>query len=240
MVCRSRTLQTFQSQLTLLSFYCIVLLSSLFLSSCYWQPVPLDSPLSSPWSENVTTFAEALNSSLSFSVQPPIPSTIHPVDRCWCEFSLNNLFEPFNVTDWERSTVEWLKGEQRESMRTLVETIEADDVAKQDLDADDSAALSLTNNRTTILKSLLRAIYRRAHLPSPLPSPLAPPTSSIQADHTPVKAEQNPPTPAPSDKRPSRPWLRREYDLREYGMDLIVDFGWSRRRTGRNERLLSP
>jgi hypothetical protein len=219
------------------SFYCIVLLSSLFLSSCYWQPVPLDSSLSSPWSENITTFAEALNNSLSPStpsVQPPIPSTIHPIDRCWCEFSLNNLFEPFNVTEWERSSVERLKGEvelQRELMRSLVEV----DDAKQALDTDDKTALSSSNSRTNILKSLLRVLYRRASPPTPLPSPLPPPTASSQADHSP---EQNPPTPAPSDKLPPRPWLRREYDLREYGMDLIIDFGWSRRRTGRKERPL--
>lgn len=30
------------------SFYCIILLTALFISSCYWQPIPTNSPLSNP------------------------------------------------------------------------------------------------------------------------------------------------------------------------------------------------
>jgi hypothetical protein len=93
-------------RLTLFSIYCVVLLSTLFVSSCYWQPFPTDSPLTVPWSENITTFSEALNSTSMPNYSYALPTVIRAVDRCWCDFSMGSFWEPFNVSQWEYLTVQ--------------------------------------------------------------------------------------------------------------------------------------
>ncbi|KAH9921415.1 uncharacterized protein B0H18DRAFT_1020958 [Fomitopsis serialis] len=90
-------------------FYCIVLLSALFMTSCYWPPVPLESSLAVPWADNITTYADALA-----SLMPELPEDLKPadvpmLDRCWCDFSGPGFFEQLNVTDWERQSVLRLK-----------------------------------------------------------------------------------------------------------------------------------
>ncbi|KIY64626.1 hypothetical protein CYLTODRAFT_325765, partial [Cylindrobasidium torrendii FP15055 ss-10] len=93
-------------------FYCIVLISSLCVSSCYWQPFSIDTPLAAPWEQNVTTYREALVSQIpnihSWRTNE-IPDTIRPVDRCWCDLSGSSIFDRFNVSRWEYNTVYKLK-----------------------------------------------------------------------------------------------------------------------------------
>jgi hypothetical protein len=217
------------------------MLSSLFLSSCYWQPFPLDSPLSSPWSENVTTFAEALNASLSplppqytsLPIQIPLPSVIRAVDRCWCDFSTSRFFDPFNVTEWERSSVEKLKGEVEMQRRLVLAMSEAAEEERNTQNAafranvnSSSSSIETTSSseRTANIMSILRSIYRSADLsqtPPPPPSRVAP------ADASPAPSASMTHVPSPETMQP-RSLLRKEYDLREHNMDLIIDFGWSR------------
>ena len=95
----------------LVSFYCIILMTAMFLSSCYWPPVPLETSLSTPWSPNITTYSEAL-----LSLVPDIPPEIMPteipiVEHCWCDIASGKFFEPFNITKWEMISVERLKEE---------------------------------------------------------------------------------------------------------------------------------
>ncbi|KAL5495817.1 hypothetical protein ACEPAI_1281 [Sanghuangporus weigelae] len=114
-------------------FYCMMLLTAPFTSSCYWQAVPIDSPLSRPVG-SATTFREAIlaNSSLldtsALKSQDPssslsanlelkplngstkldglLPPAIQPLDRCWCNiFSRSGLFEPTDVSRWEMENV---------------------------------------------------------------------------------------------------------------------------------------
>ncbi|KAJ8703138.1 hypothetical protein PTI98_001788 [Pleurotus ostreatus] len=103
-------------------FYCIILLTTLFISSCYWQPFTLDTPLAIPWSENITTFGAALNATLSKDLQNiTLPSTIRVIDRCWCDFSTNGFFEPYNVTQWEWNSVDKLKTDlEKQAAATLM------------------------------------------------------------------------------------------------------------------------
>ncbi|TRM65644.1 hypothetical protein BD626DRAFT_485428 [Schizophyllum amplum] len=91
-------------------FYCIILISTIFVSSCYWQPLPIDSPLSTPWSDEITTFAQALRASLGANYTDPLPAYIRPLDRCWCDLS-NGFLQPFNVSRWERDSVLRLSNE---------------------------------------------------------------------------------------------------------------------------------
>ena len=58
----------------------MLLLTALFTSSCYWQPVPIDTPLTRPIG-NASTFAEALIESLStynFTIHVPPTNLTHP------------------------------------------------------------------------------------------------------------------------------------------------------------------
>lgn len=67
---------------------------------------------------------------------------------------------------------------------------------------------------------VLRSIYYETHPVSSTPSLAT--TPSVRDT-----AESNKPS-APSDSRERLPLLRKEYDLRSYGMDMIIDFGWFR------------
>ncbi|KAI5897528.1 uncharacterized protein SCHCODRAFT_02609550 [Schizophyllum commune H4-8] len=93
-------------------FYCIILISTIFLSSCYWQPLPIDSPLTVPWSAEITTFRDALRAALGDDYDPAlqIPQYIRPLDRCWCDLT-DGMLEPFNVSQWERDSVMALRYE---------------------------------------------------------------------------------------------------------------------------------
>ena len=87
----------------------MVLLAALLTSSCYWQPLPLDAPLTVPFNGS-STFGEALaaaNLSLSEPVDVPTPQTVKLLDRCWCSLQNGRFFEPFDVSKWERWSVDW-------------------------------------------------------------------------------------------------------------------------------------
>ncbi|KAL5518385.1 hypothetical protein ACEPAH_67 [Sanghuangporus vaninii] len=113
-------------------FYCMMLLTALFTSSCYWQAIPIDSPLSRPVGD-ATTFREAILANLSLpdtsilnqdpssslsanlelkpsngstKVDGLLPPAIQLLDRCWCNiFSRSGLFEPTDVSRWEMESV---------------------------------------------------------------------------------------------------------------------------------------
>ncbi|KNZ78166.1 hypothetical protein J132_01691 [Termitomyces sp. J132] len=191
-------------------FYCIVLLTTLFVSSCYWQPFPLDSSLSAPWAGNITTFAEALNGSLSSNYSHPFPNVIQAVDRCWCDFSVGGFFEPFNVTHWEYVSVQRLK-DDLERKKKSEEALE-----KKEIINDTETLLT-----PTAVGSFNLTMPRTA---APSPSSSVIPLKSAGRDlrsifrlfHYTFKAEDK------------RPLFRREYDLRPYGLGILVDFGWTR------------
>ncbi|KAF8603217.1 hypothetical protein BDV93DRAFT_523564 [Ceratobasidium sp. AG-I] len=117
--------------------YCIVLLVALFTSSCYWAPTPLDIPSHALESIIPTLSAPRatidLQSLLAAPAEPTSATTasgphitytarLERPKRCWC--APQNLFEPFNITDWEaRSSVlvsvrrglwDWLQEEELE------------------------------------------------------------------------------------------------------------------------------
>ena len=198
------------------SFYCIILLTALFLSSCYWQPIPLTSSVSSSWATNAT-FATVVAAALSSSVTAPLPAVIRLADRCWCDVSSSRLFEPFDIARWERTSVEQLK-----------EELERDAASAEQLSSDSGEADSLpsaTNGTRSIVES---------QLPVSEPPPHAC-TSATPADSISQKdgVEQIAAVPPLSDGPPvvssvDLPLFRRKYDLRPYGFSMILDFGWSR------------
>jgi hypothetical protein len=225
--------------LLLISFYCIVLLTTLFVSSCYWQPLPLDSPLSTPWAENITTFAEALNATIMPNYSRPLPKVIRTVDRCWCDFA-GGIFEPFNVSHWERFSVQRLKDDLERQQKLDEPPVLGTESTEQassatvvvTLDMPRTPAPAIPNrskfiaNSVDIWSLLLRPFNIKMnglqhHIPPPSAQPSISqiPPSSDRADVTLSLGPRS---------KENLPFLRKEYDLRAFGLGIIVDLGWTR------------
>ncbi|KAH9964601.1 hypothetical protein BC827DRAFT_1188228 [Russula dissimulans] len=181
-------------------FYCIILLTALFLSSCYWQPIPLMSSVSSSWATNAT-FVTVITAALSSSITTPLPAVIRLADRCWCDVSSSRLFEPFDIAHWEHASIEQLK-----------EEIERDAACAERLSSgvgepESQDAVSVSPPHASALS-------------------ISPPIEEKSTPQIPaVPPSSNGPPVVPS---MDLPLLRRKYDLRPYGFSLILDFGWSR------------
>ena len=198
------------------SFYCIVLLTTLFVSSCYWQPFPIDSPLTTPWSDNITTFAEALNASIVDSSRP-FPTVMRAVDRCWCDFSAGGLFEPFNVSHWEYLSVQRLHHEM-ERPKLLDDSLPQDNTNMFKDSNTTIVGASNTTSSTSKFWTRIRPLYSKAFR-SVEPAP----TTEKQANHD---IQGNSDVTKPDTLLNSL--IRKEYDMRSYGLGIIIDFRWSR------------
>ncbi|PFH54711.1 hypothetical protein AMATHDRAFT_52478 [Amanita thiersii Skay4041] len=189
-------------------FYCIVLLTTLFVSSCYWQPFPLDSPLSTPWSENITTFAEALSTALPSNYTDSLPTVIRAVDRCWCDFS-GGFFEPFNVSHWEYLTVQRLKNELERlhvietegNGRTLSTNAS---VTRDGATIEDESKAPKSDFGQKLLRGLVQLNHRLRE------------RGAGKEEEIDVGER----------RRRRRRTEGKEYDLFEYGIDMVLDFSW--------------
>lgn len=217
------------------SFYCIVLLTTLFVSSCYWQPFPLDSPLATPWSENITTFADALKASLpiNYNPGPTFPSVMRAVDRCWCEFT-GSFFEPFNVSHWEYLSVikvsQDLQRRRKAAVQPEVVLINKQEthspVYDPNKDSQDST-ISNTFRNFLFFPFSLQTSNRVDSLPLSQDVPLAeisisdgPSTGASIDVRTSIESPTLVPGTFPTNNK------GKEYDLRPYGLGLVVDLGW--------------
>ncbi|KAK0207440.1 hypothetical protein IW262DRAFT_1420080 [Armillaria fumosa] len=175
-------------------FYCVILITSLFISSCYWQPFSLDTPLTSPWAENIITYSDALTASLS-SVphRAQMPATIHAVDRCWCDLSSGAFFEPFNMSRWEHDTVNRLKDDLE--CRWKVESANATNSTTQ------------KDTSRNIMESMWSMITR---------------SSSATGDSSPAVADPFTNDYAMPDTEDKHWLFHQQYDLRRYGVDMMI------------------
>ncbi|CDO70897.1 hypothetical protein BN946_scf184829.g5 [Trametes cinnabarina] len=214
-------------------FYCMALLSTMYVSLCYWPPVPIDTPLIRPWSENVTTFADAVLSRMPDLPPEKVPRMMPIEEHCWCHVS-GGLFSPINLTKWEESSV-----------NRVVEVLEKHHADLRELErrAQCEAEAAETKGNVTSCAE---------QFPTPAPHPrrrkkmsimkfldllgLVPPHSKgvnssdetshakqrevVAADSTSTSQEhvQEPPI--------KLPWFRRDYDLRRFGFAMVLDFGW--------------
>ncbi|EKM48970.1 uncharacterized protein PHACADRAFT_214562 [Phanerochaete carnosa HHB-10118-sp] len=211
-------------------FYCIMLLSAMFMASCYWPPISLDTPLSKPWSDSITTFGEALLSRVPDLPADLIPAAMPIADRCWCELSMG-FFEPFNSTRWEWSSVEKLKTELEQ--RWTDRGMNNSQSATETLDLEDNSAVkSNATSGFSVLSSTagtFSAVQRKLGLSNGL---------DIAANSTATSTVDVPPdTPPPmtyslraaENEANAEPGsFFKQYDLRPYGFDMIVDFSWPR------------
>ena len=217
-----------------LSFYCIILLAALFLSSCYWQSFPLDAHLSFPWADNITTFSEALNATIpphlnSLESTPPI---VRVADRCWCDFA-SGLFEPYDVQRWERDSIQravaqierqWKQSLEPESDTSTNATATADPSHLELEPQPTSATSNVSRIRNVTLSSIFRSLFggrSNKYKSSPMSTP---PTDTTTPPQTPTKPSViEPSIPAEPSLAPG------QLDMRPFGFELIFDFRWSRR-----------
>lgn len=197
-------------------------MTTLFISSCYWQPFPLDTPLSTPWSENITTFAEALNASLCSNYTGSIPTVIRAVDRCWCDLSTGGFFVPFNVSNWERASVLRLKDELErkqqqadsdETLSTLNGTLSISSLPESETSSVSPTTERFAFHLPHLSLSSIRGFVKRRHSSGASPSS-TPPSTSSQSEDKPSSADTSTTS-------------SRELDLRPYGINLVIDYDWS-------------
>lgn len=198
-----------------------MLLTAMFMASCYWPPVSLDTPLSKPWSDNITTFGEALLSRIPDLPADLVPASIPIVDRCWCELSMG-FFEPFNSTRWEWNSVERTKEMmvRRMAARSTNDTLPAAAERKESVEAKSNATSGFSMLSNAV--STFSAVQRKLGLSKGLD--LAANSTATPALHTPppiILLSQ-----AENDTSHGSLWG--EYDLRPYGFDMIVDLSWPR------------
>ncbi|EMD41448.1 hypothetical protein CERSUDRAFT_101904 [Gelatoporia subvermispora B] len=225
-------------------FYCIILLSATFMTSCYWPPVPLDTPLARPWSENVTTFADALTTLMSALPDDKKPTVIPIAERCWCDVSARAFFEPFNVTQWELNSLLRLKADLERKMRpeeepVSVEGADSPEETQSRADAEDAVQEELPQPPQDAHASLFELVWpfsRKSRGLSKETTPIsATALNATVATEEPTAGQsqsmqnttQRQPITLLGPETAQLSYLRREYDLRPLGFGVILDFGWT-------------
>jgi hypothetical protein len=206
------------------SFYCILLLSALFLSSCHWSPVPLDTTLSRP-ATNASTFRDVLELS-NFTDSQQYPSTIRLLDRCWCDGAASRLFEPFDILKWELASIRRTAADLN-TAQNLTEKASENATASTEphvrSNRIERARINAENGFVSLFASFARKSQRTTdELSSGTPiDPSVSATLASSPSPHPLPTHLPPYTPSTN---PS-PW---ELDLRAYGFPVVLDFSWSR------------
>ncbi|KAF8508236.1 hypothetical protein BU17DRAFT_56837 [Hysterangium stoloniferum] len=236
-------------------FYCIVLLTALFTSSCYWQPVPTSALLEATF-PNVSASFQLFylpNASLTdekhipTSQLLPAPKLTTLLDRCWCELSGGHIFDPYNATLWQLTSLSRAMGASK-LQRVIV-------VQKQ-LETSLVLANSTHPVSTPPLIWVLRATGQSEdEHPSDRssdfatrrwlhPSQFVPTLKSflnftlhmhIFRSSTPQSQPRDLPlaVPPPRVSRNQTAWSSlfadTTYDLRQHGINLVIDFCWKRK-----------
>ena len=229
----------------------MVLLTAMFMSTCYWPPVPIETPLVQPWSENVTTYADALRFVLPNLPEDKLPTTISIADRCWCDLS-HGFFAPFNNTKWEELSVTRVKdslekelaAEERAREQARCEAAGGEqntgsgacEVPQDEPAAPEptpSPSLSFPESLIWKFAQRLRSRGKTAStvpindslVEGPEPTQASNPSKGYLEAHGAVTGVPKV-TIVPEQSPVRLPWLRREYDLRRFGFAMVLDFGW--------------
>ena len=158
-----------------------------------------------------------------------LPTVMRAVDRCWCDFSMGSFWEPFNVSHWEYLTVQRvrrdLECQQKDANAVLTANITQIPMSTNDNMSLPIQTLVSPSNSTV---STYTFWSRLMNFPRGSQHASTEETRETEPSSLPVET-QNSTTGAPQTMRPSNlPFIRQEYDLRPYGVGLIVDLGWSR------------
>ncbi|PPQ98879.1 hypothetical protein CVT24_003510, partial [Panaeolus cyanescens] len=173
--------------------------------------------------QNITTYSDALRATLPHNYSQPLPTVIRPVDRCWCDFS-NGLFEPFNATQWDVATVYRLKRQlDRQNASSPASLLNTDNDATLNttttvVDAPPKALLkSLYNSLSTIYHLVYLTVTETPH------SSDASERQESALQDTSTNTPFSPAEPTAS----TAPFLRKKYDLRPYGLGIVIDLSCS-------------
>lgn len=213
-----------------LSFNCIVVLTALFLSSCYWQPVTLDTPLYRPWNDNITTFGHALKAMLPQNSTLDTP-VVQFVDRCWCDVTNKVFFQPFNVTQWEVDSLKFYVEEavrqQKKEVEKKTRLVTNPAVSQQTNSTQQPAGPALLISDVASLYRIALSRWNRTFTPSNESHTSATPSDATPHSQTISPASEPTSTCIPVHDQKPLPWYQREYNLGPYGFDVVFEFGWN-------------
>lgn len=183
-----------------------------------------------------------------------IPTDIHIADHCWCDLTSGKFFEPFDLAKWELESVVKLRDELQFQRQLLAQT-EEDTMEKDEARSEGEEPQAHVNSTSNAnapsapnapmyaskWPSIIGSMWSLLHPPSRLPSASVSQPTSHEATSTLVASSTSVTTPTDTGLTSSSvvlgvastslPLFRREYDLRPYGFDMVIDFGWSRKRS---------
>jgi hypothetical protein len=158
------------------------------------------------------------------------------LSRCWCDFQSTPFFGYPNVTEWERDSIRAAIEAANLTQSSSPEATKEGEV----LEAEQTVEPSLEDNSTTsswltypFASHRMRRWYKWVDILHARQEPVI--VAQSTSSDAPVEEielnegqEQSGQVPDSQSSKEKLPWLRRKYDLRPYGVDLIVDFGWRR------------
>ncbi|KAI0318001.1 hypothetical protein OF83DRAFT_1171492 [Amylostereum chailletii] len=203
-------------------FYCILMLTALFTSSCHWPSVPIDAPLSAPWG-NATTFSQVLDILAPALPAEHRPSIIPIREHCWCDIAMHN-FQPLDIPNWEAASVlHWKEAFEasQTSSPTDVQT-EVDPSSEETVPPEVQTQGLFTRYFSWGRRS---AVIEEEKSEEASSRDGAKPQELTEAP----RAQDPNPTPKSSPPTPSSSTPQWELDLREHGIPVVLDFGWKRR-----------
>lgn len=88
--------------------HCIIVLATLFMTSCYWSAVPANTISSAVFDRlniTLTDSADPLWSPSNGVRELNLHQPIQLLSRCWCDFTRTPFFDNLDVQAWERDSV---------------------------------------------------------------------------------------------------------------------------------------
>ena len=207
-----------------------MVLTALFLSSCYWQPVTLDTPLYRPWNDDVVTFGHALKVMLPQNTTIDVP-VVQFVDRCWCDVTNKVFFQPFNVTQWEVDSLKLYvedavrRQKKKTEGKTKLITGPTGSLPTNITEQPPEPALLMSD--VANMYNLVLSRWKLMFTPSNESHPSVTPPATLSPSQTTPPVPEPTITRVPARDQKSLPWWQREYSLHPYGFDVIFEFGWN-------------
>lgn len=88
--------------------HCIIVLATLFVTSCYWSAIPANTISSEVFDQLNITLTNSTDPQWTPSNTPKELKWDQPIQllsRCWCDFTRNPFFDNLDVSVWERDSV---------------------------------------------------------------------------------------------------------------------------------------
>ena len=148
---------------------------------------------------------------------------IHLIDRCWCDLTPSNFFQPFDVTRWESMSLEREKSARTGFRKDRVPEADVQEVAPgSDVHENAEGLSGPAYNASGRTQGVIDSIGSWWGIWDRRQQRVEDERVIGEVEETRISSPTPEPTPHPL------PLLRRQYDLRPYGVGLILDFGWGR------------